>query len=78
MASSASEYLDMNMDECVDCLSESGLCDAGCGTALSAVLNSSSLKFFIAIELFLTDSPQTYMSNTGPPDPFPPRSSNLI
>ena len=81
MASSTLEHMDVDMngdlDECDNCLSKSdhcGICDAGCTTALNALLDSNSLKFIIAVEHFLADSPQAYISNTGPPDPFPPRS----
>ena len=73
--------MSMDMDECGECLSESdqcGICDAGCATSLCTMLDTGPLKYIKAVELFSTNSPQNYISNSSPPDPFPPRISNLI
>ena len=82
MISSALEHMDLNMtedlDKCSDCLTKNnncGACDAGCTNMLNALPNSYSPKVVITVNHFLAESPQSYQSNTGPPDPFPPRSS---
>lgn len=85
MMSSALEYVDMEMNsdmgECSDCLSETEhceVCNAGCATPLNTLVDVGSLIKILTVEISLTDFPQNYTSNKGPPDPFPPRSSNLI
>ena len=80
MASYEMKYIDTDMGECNNCLSESdncGYCDSGCVTHLGTLFDTGSHQSFISVDSFSTDSPRNYTSNTGPPDPFPPRSSNL-
>lgn len=82
--SSVLEYVDRDnkspLCESIDCLSEPEHCkdcNAGCTTPLNTLLDAGSLKILLTVEIYLTDFSHYYTSNTGPPDPFPPRSSNL-
>lgn len=75
------ERTDMEMDECVDCLSGSDYyeaCEADCVTPMGVALSVNALGYAMATESFLIALVKSHIGTTNPPEPFPPRSSRLI
>ena len=71
----------MDMDGCNDCQSETGACGdcvTGCTSHFATAISLQSRGLVLPIESFSIDSLRSYNNYSGPPDPFPPRSFNLI